>query len=546
MRWISEPDRGMYDAVNKGLRLASGEILAYLNSDDLYFPWTFEVVADQFSRHLEADLVFGDSLGVLEPSGAEDLRFQPAFRYDFLLRAGSFVQPAVFWRRRVYEALGGFDDSFRLAADLDYWLRMGRIVNTSRWMSCSRSSATTTRPSGRRSGRASCGSPRPRAPASTVRSVEVPMAQRMGSWRRASDAWMVETSALGAVRVRDHVTRGSPDEAWGRLPVVEPRPVPRGTRSSPNSPGSGDDSSLARSAFRRRLAEPTGYCRHSAGCERTSAERQTTREQSPSLSNFWYVRGGLERVMFADADGLRARGHDVAPFASAHAGNEASPYADLFPPNVDHGALGRGIGSRRRARTAVRLFHNPVAARRSTISRSRLGPRSFTSTVWPDSCRRASWSAPIRAASRRSSRCTTTACAALRGSLRAGAPVPPRVVRRSSIRPRGALRLRSRLQDCQCAGRGRTAGARCAPALRAGGRLFPRPSEYVAAANARVGPPSRSAPSHAEAVEPGDGGRPRRSATTSSHSAGSSASRGSAWSSMEFADPPRGALRHRR
>ena len=126
MRWISEPDRGMYDAVNKGLRLASGEILAYLNSDDLYFPWTLEVVADQFSRHLGADLLFGDSLGVLEPSGAEDLRFQPAFRYDFLLRAGSFVQPAVFWRRRVYEALGGFDDSFRLAADLDYWLRMGR------------------------------------------------------------------------------------------------------------------------------------------------------------------------------------------------------------------------------------------------------------------------------------------------------------------------------------------------------------------------------------------------------------------------------------
>ena len=80
------------------------------------------------------------------------------------------------------------------------------------------------------------------------------------------------------------------------------------------------------------------------------------------LSNFWYIRGGLERVMFADADGLRARGHLVLPFASAHARNEPSPYANLFPPNVDHGALGVGMGLADRARAAARLFHNRVAA----------------------------------------------------------------------------------------------------------------------------------------------------------------------------------------
>jgi glycosyltransferase involved in cell wall biosynthesis len=125
MRWISEPDRGMYDAVNKGMRLASGEILAYLNSDDLYFPWTLETVVEAFAAHPEADFLFGDALG-LSPDGREDIRLQPTFRWGFLLYASSFVQPTVFWRRSLAEEVGDFDASMRLAGDLDYWLRMGQ------------------------------------------------------------------------------------------------------------------------------------------------------------------------------------------------------------------------------------------------------------------------------------------------------------------------------------------------------------------------------------------------------------------------------------
>jgi glycosyltransferase involved in cell wall biosynthesis len=62
LRWISEPDGGMYEAVNKGLRLARGALLAYVNSDDMYLPWSVEVAAEQLSRG--ADLVFGD-MGLL-------------------------------------------------------------------------------------------------------------------------------------------------------------------------------------------------------------------------------------------------------------------------------------------------------------------------------------------------------------------------------------------------------------------------------------------------------------------------------------------------
>src|SRR5438094_8560469 len=80
-------------------------------------------------------------------------------------------------------------------------------------------------------------------------------------------------------------------------------------------------------------------------------------------SNFWYLRGGLERVMFAEASGLRERGHEVRPFASAHPLNEPASTSSYFPPSVDHGALGREQGPIDRALTAARLVHHGRAVR---------------------------------------------------------------------------------------------------------------------------------------------------------------------------------------
>jgi glycosyltransferase involved in cell wall biosynthesis len=125
LRWTSEPDGGMYDAVNKGLRGARGEILAYLNSDDLYLPWTLEVVVEAFRKRPDADLVFGDLLHIDETSGIQRLVWQMPFDLDFVKRVGSLGQPAVFWRRDVYRELGGFDDSLRYVADCDFWIRAG-------------------------------------------------------------------------------------------------------------------------------------------------------------------------------------------------------------------------------------------------------------------------------------------------------------------------------------------------------------------------------------------------------------------------------------
>ena len=125
VRWTSEPDGGMYDGINKGFRLATGDILCYLNSDDLFFPWTLETVVSTFEAHPEADFVIGDALG-LGPDGCDEIRFQPALPYSFLLYGGSLVQPAVFWRRTVLDAGVEFDTSLQLAGDLDFWLRATR------------------------------------------------------------------------------------------------------------------------------------------------------------------------------------------------------------------------------------------------------------------------------------------------------------------------------------------------------------------------------------------------------------------------------------
>lgn len=122
--WISEPDGGMYQAINKGMRKATGEILAYLNSDDLYLPWALEVVVKHFAKHPGADFVFGAAIAVEDRTGRQTLNFQQPFDADYVRRCGFLCQPTVFWRRRVLEEEGEFEESLRFIADCEYWMRV--------------------------------------------------------------------------------------------------------------------------------------------------------------------------------------------------------------------------------------------------------------------------------------------------------------------------------------------------------------------------------------------------------------------------------------
>lgn len=125
LRWVSRPDSGMYAAINRGLKMARGEILAYLNSDDLYLPWTVARVVERFiALGCRSGFLFGDAVNVDADNRAR-LLLQPPFDLGYVRRTGFLTQPAVFWTRDVYEGEGGFDERLRFVADCEFWMRAG-------------------------------------------------------------------------------------------------------------------------------------------------------------------------------------------------------------------------------------------------------------------------------------------------------------------------------------------------------------------------------------------------------------------------------------
>lgn len=125
-RVVSEADAGIYDAMNKGLRLARGEVIGFLNSDDFYpTPATLAAVAAAFADPA-LDACYGDLCYVRRDDPRRVVRYwrSSAFRPG-LFRAGwSPPHPTLYVRRRVYERCGGFDPAYRIAADFELMLRL--------------------------------------------------------------------------------------------------------------------------------------------------------------------------------------------------------------------------------------------------------------------------------------------------------------------------------------------------------------------------------------------------------------------------------------
>lgn len=126
LRWISEPDEGHADAVNKGFAMAKGKIIGWLNSDDVYFDrGTISAVVQAFQKHPEADIIYGDCAYIWEDGTVLRIQCVPGFRYSRLLRGCFLEQPAVFFRRHVVEN-HKLDKRLKVAIDYEYWLRIGR------------------------------------------------------------------------------------------------------------------------------------------------------------------------------------------------------------------------------------------------------------------------------------------------------------------------------------------------------------------------------------------------------------------------------------
>jgi glycosyltransferase involved in cell wall biosynthesis len=133
VKWISEKDKGQSDALNKGIGLSSGDIIGWLNSDDLYLPGTLQKVGDYFNAHPDCTWLYGKCRIIDE----EDREFRKwmtfyknmvskRFSFPFLLIENFISQPAVFFKRTAFEKAGPLNLDLPLAMDYDLWIRLAK------------------------------------------------------------------------------------------------------------------------------------------------------------------------------------------------------------------------------------------------------------------------------------------------------------------------------------------------------------------------------------------------------------------------------------
>ena len=121
--WISEKDRGQVHAINKGLERASGDIFAFINSDDVYLPGTFAAVTEYFEEYPQTEWVCGDTIMFGEGHATELIQsVVPRSAAHCLSWAYTAAQPGHFWRRELVE--GGFDEGWPYDFDHDLYVRL--------------------------------------------------------------------------------------------------------------------------------------------------------------------------------------------------------------------------------------------------------------------------------------------------------------------------------------------------------------------------------------------------------------------------------------
>ena len=127
--WVSRPDGGQSQALNAGLRKATGEVLGWLNGDDTYEPGAVSEAARVFAADPAVVMAYGDCANVDGAGTVFSVSRSRPFDYDRLLRRwpNFIAQPTVFLRREALAAVGGLDESLEFAMDYDLWLRVARL-----------------------------------------------------------------------------------------------------------------------------------------------------------------------------------------------------------------------------------------------------------------------------------------------------------------------------------------------------------------------------------------------------------------------------------
>ncbi len=139
--WTSEKDNGQAEAINKGMKRARGEIVAWLNSDDMYLPGAIAAAVEAFARHRQAVLVYGDMRAVDDQNRTTNLLRYRQLSLEDLLCFQIIGQPAVFMRRSAFQAAGGLNPAFHFMLDHQLWIkiaRQGEIVHVDQFWAAAR------------------------------------------------------------------------------------------------------------------------------------------------------------------------------------------------------------------------------------------------------------------------------------------------------------------------------------------------------------------------------------------------------------------------
>ena len=124
--WISENDEGQADAINKGFRIATGDIVAWQNSDDIYLPGTFCSIVNEFKIHPDFDVVFGNIYLIDENDKIlKDMRFVPFDLEHLIYYDWNLSSQGVFWKRKLFDKVG-YLKNYKVLFDLDWFIRLGK------------------------------------------------------------------------------------------------------------------------------------------------------------------------------------------------------------------------------------------------------------------------------------------------------------------------------------------------------------------------------------------------------------------------------------
>jgi glycosyltransferase involved in cell wall biosynthesis len=140
--WVSEPDRGQSHAINKGFERAAGQVLCWLNSDDYYLPGALLAVGKLLADGAGSYAVAGHCLKVYRdgrPAVKLEGSYENRRRLLQFWKGYQMHQPAIFWRREVFERVGWLNEELHLIMDFDYWARISRhcdFVNIDRVLAC--------------------------------------------------------------------------------------------------------------------------------------------------------------------------------------------------------------------------------------------------------------------------------------------------------------------------------------------------------------------------------------------------------------------------